>query len=122
MAKNNKKPFVVSRVLLLVIALAFLGLSLVFLSWVLQLSPAQTQSEFQSAVPPVGKVSAEVLPGPTPSYTPQALEYCTSLPSELRFDCFAKSQNARADVPSSPADECVQLPSELQEECAAQAQ
>lgn len=120
--KTKNKPFVVNRTFLLTVALAFLALSLVFLSWVLQLTPAGTLPEAESAVPPVGRVSAEILPTPTPAYTPQALEYCTSLPSELRQDCLAKAQNANAEIPSSPADECAQLPSELQQECLAQAQ
>ncbi len=120
--KSKNKPFAFNRTLLLGVALAFLALSLIFLSWVLQLSPAGSLPEAESAVPPVGRVSAEVLPTPTPAYTPQALEYCSSLPSELRQDCFAKAQNAPGEIPSSPADECAQLPSELQQECLDQAQ
>ncbi len=104
---------IVKRQVLLVIALAMLGLSLVFLSWVLQLPTREPTSNYR---PAVGIVSVQVVSTATPTPDPAVVEYCSSYPKDLQDDCIAGIEKNGGKIPESPED-CSLVPEEMREEC-----
>ncbi|MEM4254923.1 MAG: hypothetical protein QXR53_01170 [Candidatus Norongarragalinales archaeon] len=108
---------IISRQVLLVIALAMLAVSLVFLTWVLQL-PSYAPQAVGYVPPAVGIVSVEVVATATPSATadPAVVDFCSSYPKDLQQACVDGITAGGGRIPESSQD-CELVPEELREEC-----
>ena len=103
----------VSRRSLLLISLGILALSVIFLSWVLQMPSSPIRKVPSDYRPALGVVSVNVLPAPKSA---GGASFCSSLPLEFQQDCTASLQSD-GETPPGFQDACALVPQELQDDC-----